>query len=81
MSKKKNKKAQEKKPLVENRRVRAAIGRVVVCAVLALVLLYLSGISVLTLVFGAKSVDTREDMTKSAIQSLTGTVLCSFRSY
>ena len=80
MSKKKNKKAQEKKPLVENRRVRAAIGRVVVCAVLALVLLYLSGISVLTLVFGAKSVDTREDMTKSAIQSLTGTVLGSFRA-
>ena len=79
MSKKKNRKTQEKKPLVENPRIRAAIARVVVCAVLALALLYLSGISVLTLVVGARSVETRDDMSKGAMQSLTGEVLGSYR--
>ena len=49
-----------------------------VCAVLALALLYLSGISALTLVIGAKSVDTREAMSKGAMQSLTGTVLGNY---
>ena len=79
MAKKKSKKTQEKKPLVENPRIRAAIARVVVCAVLALALLYLSGISVLTLVIGARSVETRDDMSKGAMQSLTGEVLGSYR--
>ncbi len=79
MAKKKSKKTQEKKPLVENPRIRAAIARVVVCAVLALALLYLSGISVLTLVVGARSVETRDDMSKGAMQSLTGEVLGSYR--
>ncbi|MGI6028419.1 MAG: hypothetical protein ACOX81_03285 [Candidatus Heteroscillospira sp.] len=74
----KKKKPPEKKPLVENRRVRAAIGRVMVFAVLALALLYLSGISVLTLIVGAKDVDTRGDMSKGAMQSLTGQVLGTF---
>ena len=46
-----------------------------VAAVLALALLYLSGISVLTLVIGAKDVDTRPEMTKGAMQSLTGEAL------
>ena len=79
MSKKK-KQQQEKKPQIENKRVRAAVGRVVAAAILALVLLYLSGISVLTLVFGARSVDERAELSKSAIQSVTGQVLGTYRA-
>lgn len=75
MGKSKAKKKTEKKPMVESKRERAAIARVMICAVLALALLYLSGISVLTLVIGARSVETRADMTKGAMQSLTGQVL------
>ena len=75
MGKSKAKKNTQKKPLVEHKKERAAIARVMVAAVLALALLYLSGISVLTLVIGAKDVDTRPEMTKGAMQSLTGEAL------
>jgi hypothetical protein len=76
---KKAKKKTEKAPLVENPRVRAAIGRVAVAAVLALALLYLSGISALTLLVGARHVDTRAKMSDGAIQSISGEVLGTYR--
>lgn len=81
MAKKQSKsKKTEQKPLVEGKRLRFAIARVALSAVLALVLLFMSGISLLTLMFGAKSVDLMEDMTKGAIQELTGEVLSSYRA-
>ena len=81
MSKKKKKhnNNQIKEPLIQNKRIRNALIRVGIAAVIAFTLLYLSGISLLTLFIGARSVETREDMSKSTIQELTGTVVDVFR--
>ena len=77
MAKRSGKKSAKKqdKPLIENRRVRAAVYRVAFAGALALALLFLSGISLLTLIFGADCVEVRDDMSKGAMQSLTGEVL------
>ncbi|MGE4353134.1 MAG: hypothetical protein AB7D36_03500 [Oscillospiraceae bacterium] len=75
----KKKKTPKTPPLIQNRRVKNAIIRVVIAAVIALILLYLSGISLFTLLIGAKSVDTRDEMSKSAMQTLTGTVAGVYR--
>lgn len=74
----KSKAKQQKKPLVEAKGERRAIARVSICALLALALLYLSGISGITLIIGAKDVHTRAGMTKNAMQSLTGQVLGNY---
>lgn len=49
-----------------------------IAAGIALCCLYLSGISLFTLIIGARTVEVRDDMSKGNMQTLTGEVLGSF---
>lgn len=62
----------------KNKKLRYAIYSVMAAGIVALVCLYLSGISLITMLVGAKTVELREDMSKSAMQTLTGEYLGAY---